>query len=109
MANEKDFKSLIDEQKKTTEALTQVAQNTANTGEEVGDSSKKRERSEKELAADGVRREKALERIRKAASPIGKLKGAFGKVFEIVRSYVCFKKTLRLNELQETLPEHSAG
>jgi len=85
MANEKDFKSLIDEQKKTTEALTQVAQNTANTGEEVGDSSKKRERSEKELAADGVRREKALERIRKAASPIGKLKGAFGKVSKFLK------------------------
>lgn len=80
MANEKDFKSLIDEQKRTTGALAQIAKNTSNTGNEVEDSSKKRERSESELAADGVRREKALERLNKKMGGIGKQSSIFGKV-----------------------------
>jgi hypothetical protein len=80
MANEKDFKSLIDEQKRTTGALAQIAKNTSNTGNEVEDSSKKRERSESELAADGVRREKALERLNKRMGVFGAVKNTFGKV-----------------------------
>ena len=78
---EKTFQELINEQKKTTQALGQASILQKETVEGVEkDSSIKRERSDAELKADNVRREKALARLNKRMGVFGAVKNTFGKL-----------------------------
>jgi len=74
------FQELINEQKKTTQALGQASILQKETVDVGKDSSIKRERSDAELKADNVRREKALARLNKRMGVFGAVKNTFGKL-----------------------------
>jgi len=81
MADDKNFKALVEEQKKATVALNKIAGINAEETDAVKSQGEKRERSAAELKADESRSEKMTAKWRKKNSLLGKTVSVLGKVF----------------------------
>ena len=81
MADDKNFKALVEEQKKATVALNKIAGINAEETNAVKSQGEKRERSAAELKADESRSEKMTAKWRKKNSLLGKTVSVLGKVF----------------------------
>ena len=81
MADDKNFKALVEEQKKATVALNKIAGINAEETDAVKSQGQQRERTEKEKIADKSRSEKMTAKWRAKNSILGKTVSLLGKAF----------------------------